>query len=1144
MWLTRTAIKRPVAILMLIMALIVLGLQGYGKMPAELQPRVDFPFVSVFTTYPGAGPQEIETLVSKRIEDAISSVSGVKNVTSVSQQGVSVVSIEFYLGTDIDVAASDVREKVDGVRQLLPEDAEAPTISKANTSSEPILYMAMRSSAGRSSRDLRDIANLTVKDRLGQVPGVAAIFITGGDQREIGVSVDKNRLDAFGLTISEVAQAIRTQNLNVPSGRVTEGNRDYAVRVIGEFASAEEIENLRLNFPGRNGSPDKTLTLSEIATVRDTVAERTQNASLSERVAGRKEMPRSADMVSIIVQKTSEGNTVQAAEGVRHQLEELKKILPADIQFTTTNDQSVRVEENLDDVVSTLIIGAFLAVVIVFLFLHNLRGTLIVSLAIPTSIIATFLVISALGFTLNTMTLMGLSLAVGILVDDSIVVLENIYRHLQMGETPEEAAMNGRNEIGLAAVTITLVDVVVFVPVAFMGGIVGQFFRSFGITVAVATLFSLLMSFTLAPMLAARWYQKGENIEAHSGLFGMINRFYTGLENRYRRILVWALKHRGTVIFMGNMALVLVILWMAGAGKGREMLPVAARLGMIMMIAAAVIAGIGAWRSRRFSAEPLIVAGIAAALTFGVVFLSGSVGKPLGFRFAPGQDQAQVSLTIELPAGASLAATTRILNQIEDRVRDMPDVKFIETSAGASRAGGFAGGGNTGTEYGQVRLTLKDKRGNLDNILFWKDSSELRTLSDVALAEIVRKRVAGIAGATIRTTEVSGFGGAAAPVQIEITGPDLEELVAVSRKVQGTLDKIPGIISSDMSYKASKPEVQVILDRERAAQFGLSVSQVAQTMRDSIEGNTAAKFRDAGEEYDIRVQYAQTDRSSVTDVGNVIVGNRGGVPVRVADVAKTIDGRGPTKVDRKNRQRQIVVSAFLAPGKVIGNMQQIIDPEIKKVDFGKATYRWGGEANTMAEEGKYMVAALGLAILLVYMLMAALFNSLLYPFIIMLSIPQALVGGLLGLLVMNTPLSIIAMIGVIMLMGLVTKNAILLVDYANTLRARGYRREDALTEAGPTRLRPILMTTLAQVFGALPIALALGRGSEFRQPLGIVIIGGLLLSTLLTLIVIPCTYTVFDDISAWWNRVVYRRRANLETLLADRETERVPELLD
>ena len=1163
MGLTGLAIKRPTAILMLIAALVVMGLQGLTRMPAELNPRVDFPTISVFTTYTGTAPTEMETLITKPIEDAVSSVSGVKNVTSVSQEGVSTVAIEFYLGTNLDVAASDVREKVDGIRRTLPLDADAPTISKQNTSADPIMYIAMRSTAGRSTRDLRDIATNTVKDFLGQVPGVASVIITGGDRREISVALDKNRLDAYGLTISDVSQAIKSQNQNTPSGRVTEGNRDYTVRVIGEFASAREIQNLRLQFPGKNGAADRTLLVSDIGRVRDTVAERTEGATLAERpgtvgdnaknkaaehIDRNAVIPAGAETVSLVVQKTSEGNTVQAADGVRKQLVKLQKLLPADITFTTTSDQSQRVAENLADVEATLIIGASLAVLIVFLFLHNLRGTLIVALAIPTSIIATFLVMYSLGFTLNTMTLLGLSLAVGILVDDSIVVLENIYRHLAMGESPQEAALNGRSEIGLAAVTITLVDVVVFVPVAFMGGIVGQFFRSFGITVATATLFSLLMSFTLAPMLAARWYRKGENVEAAHGVFGAINHFLEWLNHRYRLALVWALHHRGTVIFAGNMALVLVILWMANAGKGPSAAGMGVGVSAVLLAFGALITGINAFRNRRSEptpgvrrnslAEPLIVAVIASVVTIGTTFLAGTVGQQLGFRFAPGQDQAQVALTVELPAGASLDATNNILKQIENRVKDMPDVKYIETTAGASRAGGYQGGGQSGTQYGSVRLTLFDKIGPLDKMTFWQDKSDLRARTDVETAIEVRKRVADIVGASIRTTEVSGFNGSAAPVQIELDGPDINELLVDAKKVSALLEKTPGVISPDISYKATKPEVQVVLDRQKAADLGVSVAQAAQALRDAIQGNIDAKYRDNsnGQQYDIRVQYDKTSRDAVSDVANVAVSARGGTQIRVADIAKTIEGRGPTAINRRNRQRQVTVSAYLTPGNVIGNMQAKIDPEIKKLNLGKATYQWQGEANTMAEEGQYMFAALGLAILLVYMLMAALFNNLLYPLIIMLTIPQALVGGLMGLLIAKTSLSIIAMIGVIMLMGLVTKNAILLVDFTNTLRSRGYRREDALTEAGPTRLRPILMTTLAQILGALPIALALGRGAEFRQPLGIVIIGGLMLSSLLTLLVIPCSYTVFDDISNWFGRITYRRGVNMEDALADDPT--------
>jgi len=514
----------------------------------------------------------------------------------------------------------------------------------------------------------------------------------------------------------------------------------------------------------------------------------------------------------------------------------------------------------------------------------------------------------------------------------------------------------------------------------------------------------------------------------------------------------------------------------------------------------------------------MIVGFIGAAVTFLVCSVSGAVGTPLGFRFAPGIDQSLVSLNVELPAGSSLERTNQALRKIEQAVRDIPEIDYIELTAGSTSTGGFESQSSSGSNFGQVRLILGEPIGNLDRMQFWKDSSKLRRKSDVEVAEIVRARTKDIVGADVKTTEVSGFGGTAAPVQIIITGPDLSELLERASAVKDVLLKTDGILTPDVSYKPSKPEVRIVLDRRRAADYGMTVQQVAGVLRDAIEGNIESKLRIDGEQYDIRIQYQNLNRSSVSDVGNVIIGYRNGQSVRVRDIARIYEDRGPTKIDRRNRLRQVTVSAYLAPGKVIGNMQQAIDPQLAKINFGRASYSWGGEANTMAEEGVFMVSALLLAIGLVYILMAALFDNLLYPLVIMLSIPQALVGGLLGLLITGKPLSIIAMIGVIMLMGLVTKNAILLVDYTNNLRREGKDRFEALLESGPARLRPILMTSLAQILGAWPVAAALGRGSEFRQPLGIVVMGGLILSGLLTLLVIPCTYILFDDISQLFSR--------------------------
>jgi HAE1 family hydrophobic/amphiphilic exporter-1 len=1114
MSLTQLSIKRPIAILMLFAVLTILGLQGLFKMPAEQDPRIDFPFISVSTVYPGAGPGEIETLISKPIEDAVFSVNGIKNVTSVSQQGISIVAIEFQLGVDVDTAAADVRAKVDSVRRALPQAADVPLIGKFDTGSAPIMFLAVRSKSGRDSREIRDLCDRTIKDRLSQVAGVAAVNVIGGDKREIGIQLNRGKLDALGLTVSDVVSAIRAQNLNLPAGRVTESVRDYAVRVVGEFKDASEIADLE--FTAQLPSGPKTIRLKDIANVRDAARERTESAALAKRDTSGK-ITDSTDTVTLSVQKISGGNTVDIARGIDKQIADAKVLLPADIEITTTSNQAKEVEENLLDVQHTLLIGAVLAVLIVYLFLHNLRGTMIVAIAIPTSIVSTFLVMQALGFTLNSMTLLGLSLAVGILVDDSIVVLENIYKFLALGYPPDEAALKGRGEIGLAALTITLVDVVVFVPVAFMGGIVGQFFRSFGVTVAVATLFSLLVSFTLAPMLASKWYQQGFS-DAPAGKFARaFDAFFHNLSAKYRGTLHWALLHRGTVIFIGNMALVNIILWMVTAGSGAKAIGTAIPLVGLQVVGGAVVFAVNRFRGKK-SGEPLIVGSVGAAVTFLVCSISGAVGSPLGFRFAPGIDQSQVSLSVELPAGSSLARTNEALHAVEQAVRDIPEIDFIELTAGSTSTGGFESQTSSGSNFGQVRLILSDPIGNLDRLQFWKDTSNLRRKSDVDVAELVRARTKDIVGADVKTTEVSGFGGTAAPVQIIITGPDLSELLERASAVKNVLLKTDGILTPDVSYKPSKPEVRIVLDRRRAADYGMTVQQVAGVLRDAIEGNIESKLRLDGEQFDIRIQYQNLDRASVADVGNVIIGYRNGQSVRVRDIARIYEDRGPTKIDRRNRLRQVTVSAYLAPGKVIGNMQQAIDPQLAKLNFGRATYSWGGEANTMAEEGVFMVSALLLAIGLVYILMAALFDNLLYPLVIMLSIPQALVGGLLGLLITGKPLSIIAMIGVIMLMGLVTKNAILLVDFTNNLRRQGKDRFEALLESGPARLRPILMTSLAQILGAWPVAAALGRGSEFRQPLGIVVMGGLILSGLLTLLVIPCTYLLFDDISQFFSR--------------------------
>ena len=1087
---TRLAINRPIAILMVVAAFLVLGIVSYLRLPAELNPKVDFPVVSVNTTYAGTNPQEMETLITKPIEDSISGVSGLKQIDSTSQSGVSVVRCTFYFGTNLDTAAADVRQKVDAVRKRLPINADSPSVAKQDNSSQPIMYISMK--GNRSPRDLRVLADNVVSERLQQAPDVSAVNVFGGEQREIRVSVHAARLAAFGVTIGQVAQAINQANQNVSAGYIQTDKEYASIRFLGELASVKELQDLYISLPGSGtnslssgaaapagagAAGTRSVRLSDIATVTDTTIERTVESTLD-----------GQDAVTLTIQKTSDGNTLKATDGVKEQLKAVKTFLPPDVNFVVTRDDSTNVRDNLKDVVVSLCIGALLATLIVFLFLHNFRATVIVAIAIPTCVIATFLPIAAFGFTLNSLTLLGLSLAIGILIDDSIVVIENISRHLAMGQEPREAAIAGRSEIGLAALTLTAVDLVVFIPIAFMGGIIGEFFRSFGVSISVAVLISLFVSFTLTPMLASRWFRKGESLEStgegRRGFAAAFDRGYHRFENFYRNILRAFLRYPWIVVGVGNAILIVAVI---------------------------------------------------------VIF------PKLGFRFSPAQDQNLVSVSVQAPAGTALPVTKGITDEIERRIRTDKaldgDIKYLLTSVGRNSSGG-AGAGDTGTQYAQIQVSLYDKAAPLDRLEFWNKHTGLDTLrneSDSDVAKKIRQLVKTIPGngssLKIQASEVNGFGGGGAPLTISMVGTDFTQLLHAATLVQGVVDKTPGTYGSDISFKASQPEVQVRLDRVRASKYGLSVSDVATTVSAALQGDITAQFRDPKDanEYNIDVILAKSERQSIYTLGNIPVGYQNGNPIPLGDVANISLGAGPTRVDRLNRLRQVSVTAYLLPGTQINNIRfKNIDPELKKLadggKLGQISYSWGGEAQTSSDEFPYLIQAVLLGIILSYMLMAALFNNMLYPLSVMLTLPQALVGALAALLLTGTPFSLITAIGVIMLNGIATKNAILMVDYTNTLRARGYKRLDAILEAAPTRLRPVLMTSFAIVFATLPTAAALGRGAGFRQPLGITVVGGVIVSTFLTLLVIPSVYLLFDDFANWLGRVIWHRQIPDEAL--------------
>lgn len=1107
---------------MLVVAAIVLGWRALNSLPVEQNPETAFPYITVQTAYFGASPSEIETQVTKKIEDAVTTVSGIENISSISTEGFSQVMIEFKLGTSQDVAQADVKSKIDAIASELPVNAEAPVVSKLDITGQPIIFLAAESEK-LSALELRDVVDDRVKDRISRIPGVADVSVSGGQEREIRIAVDKNRLLSYGLGIRDVLSSLTGATINVPGGRITEGERETSVRVQGEFDSVDDIRNLVIpitDMQNPNATP-AIIRLSDIATVYDGPAERT---SIS-RVNGR-------DAVIISVQKTRGGNTVDITNEVKKELELLSK--EYSIKFTTTLESAKQVKESIADLNMALIIGIALVVGIIYLFLHNFRGTLIVALAIPTCLFVAFAAIQAFGFTLNTMTMLGLSLAVGILVDDAIVVLENTYRHLAHGEPPAEAALNGRMEIGLAAISITMVDLVVFLPVAFMGGIIGQFFRPFALTVAAATLTSLFVSFTLTPMLASRWYRKGENLEDKRGFGKWFDETFHRFANGYRRLLEIALRRRW-LVFMAGWAFLIGVFMMigtsaVGGSPGGQM---SAALTMVIPVAiiAAIVGALAFLISllRRKGNVKMLT----GALAFGAVIIAfGALGFVLGKnkggplftqRFAGGGETGSINVSIEMPPGSSLERTLNVVERVEKIAQKIPETEYVTSQVGTSTAS--FGAANVGSQYAQVRVTLHEKAALLDALAFWKKDPHLRTRTADMIVTDMRQMIGKVPDAKVVVTSESGFGGFGAPVQVAVRSTDPAKVLPAAQKVKSVISGIDGIVQTDLSSKPGKPELIIEPDRYRLADNDISVSQLGAVARVVYEGDTSAKYREGGREYDIRINLSDDIRENSSEIEGLPVSFRQGNPVFLGEVAIVHPAVGPDKIERQNRQRQVVVTGYLTAGKVIGTVGQTIEAELAKAKLGDGvTYKQLGENEINAREMPYMMSAFGLGIILVFLVLASLFNNVLYPFIIQLAQPQALVGALLALIITNRPSDVVVMIGMIMLIGLVGKNAILLVDYTNTLRARGLNRHDALVEAGPTRLRPIMMTTLAMILAMTPVALAIGRGSEFRAPLGVVIIGGLALSTMLTLFIIPASYTLFDDLSMSIGKLFRRKQ--------------------
>ena len=1026
MSLSRLSVRRPVLVLMIISALMVLGLVAYSRLPVELFPSVQFPFVSVIAIYPGAGPDEVQLLVAKPLEEQLSSLPNVREVRTLASEGQVFVAVQFELGTNTDAAAADVRQRVDIAKVQFPRDVEEPIVQKFDFSAMPVLNIGLGGT--RSPRELRRLADDIIKPRFERVPGVASVNLSGGLVREIRVEVDQERLRAYGLTQAQVEDTLRTENLNIPGGKITERTREFLIRLTGQFNTLEEIADLRIRR--LDGS---VIRLRDVASVRDLTKDPTQYARLNGR-----------DSVGITVQKQAAANTVAVSDGIRKAIAELQRTLPRDITFGIAQDQSKMIRASIADVQGNLILGSILATLVIFLFLHNVQSTIIIALSLPTAIVATYFPMLFAGFTINIMSLLALAIAIGLMTDNAIVVNENITRHLEIEPSPQEAASRGAQEIELAVLAGNLANMAIFIPIAFTRGIVGQFFRQFGLTVVFANLFSILVGFTLTPMLSARWLRPRTAARTRAQrFFDRWDAAFDRMAARYRRLLAWCLLHRGRVV------------------------------------------------------------AITTAMFIGSMALLGS--GLIGSEFFPVSDTGEFRIRIEMPIGSSLELADRATRQAEAALQQTPEITTFFTQVGAASEGfGFQ---TPGSQIAEIAISLVDR------------GQRQRSVENVM--DDLRARLSGIPAAKVKISTGGEVGGGQAPVQVEVAGPDRARLQTLAAQVEAIVRGVPGAVNVDNTLSAGKPEVQVLLDRERAAQFGLNAGIVGSAIRSAVEGVAVTRYRVGGDEFDITVRARLEDRDAVRRIGEIAVGRTAaGTAIRLRDVASFRESRGPASVLRKNRAQFALISADLKNrplGAVVADIQQQTNALVLPPGFGIV---FAGEAQFQAESFADMLLSLALGILFVYMVMAAQMESIVNPFVIMFTLPLAAVGVFPLLVVTRINVSIMSLLGIIMLAGIIVNNAIILVDYTTQLRAAGKSRWDALLEAGGTRLRPILMTAMVTILGGLPVALGLGSaGAEWRRPLGVAVLGGLMSSTFLTLLVIPVVYTLIDD---WVARLARR----------------------
>lgn len=1020
MFLAKLSVDRPVLTTVILMVFIIFGGLAFNKLNLNHMPEVEIPYVTVTTVYPGAGPKETETLITKKVEDAVSTISQIKRIESYNLDGAAITLLEFELSKNVDVANQEVKDKVDQILNELPSDAKKPIIKKIDINAFPIMDIVL--SGNVDPRELYHLASNRLKDRFSQINGVADVKITGGQEREIRIALDSKVVYEDFISLPQLLGILGSQNIDLPSGTFKISDQEYSVRVKGKFQSVDELR--KLEIPTAFGNK----RLGQIANVEDGGKEIRRRAIFFDGETGISD----SNAVRMSIIKSSDGNEVDVSDAVRAALPDIKKTLPEGLSLKIVSDNSIFTKASVDDTITNITLGIILTSLILFLFLFNIRSTIIVVLSMPASIISTFLLFQWFDMSLNVMSLMGISVSVGVLVSNSVVVLENIFRHKSMGNSPKEAAMKGTTEVAVAVIAATLTNVVVFLPIANMSSMVGMFMKELALAAAFSTLFSLLFSFTLTPMLASLMIRKDGKV----GKFTQkVDNFYKMWDEFYRRLLTKSLKNK----FVSLMIIVVSF----------------------------------------------------ALFILSVIYY----GPKIGFDMMPQSDNGKIQITVELPQEYNLRETGDVLNAMEKKIKNYPGITSIVTELGKITDV------NTGSNLARmdVNLVLADKR---DKKLNYYISSFVKDFSEIPNARLI----------TVDFKSFTNNGGA--PLQFFLMGQDLEELNRLKDEILEKIKDVPGLINLDQSSRSGKPEITIKPKRTKLAETGITAQQIALTVRAALEGITASKYLEKGEEYDITVTMDDASVDSPQKIGRIAIPSRNGSMYRISQLADVSFTKSYSKILHRDKYVAIQFTGSPAPGVPLGNITDEIEKRLESVDFPSGySIKWAGTAEMMKEMVADMSFAFVLAMLLTYLLLSAILESFVQPIFILLTVPLAIIGVLASLYFTGISFAITSLMAIIMLIGIVVNNAILMLDYTNQLvREKGIAVKEALIEACPTKLKPIVMSTLAIILGMLPLAIGVGSsGVEMRQPLGVVSVGGLVVSTALTLFVVPAFYYLFED---------------------------------